>query len=124
MKKILLLLGLSTSLFSNAQTSCSGAVSITGLPTTDLTTGCVTATTSDATLSTVNGSTSGGCGAVVEEYWWSFTIGAGTPSYQIDLLNSTANRDLGFQLLSCSTTCSTTAFVGTVVSCQNATGDG
>ncbi|ASS47901.1 MAG: hypothetical protein A3D31_01610 [Candidatus Fluviicola riflensis] len=124
MKKILLLLGLSTSLFSNAQTSCSGAVSITGLPTTDLTTGCVTATTSDATLSTVNGSTSGGCGAVVEEYWWSFTIGAGTPSYQIDLLNSTANRDLGFQLLSGSTTCSTTAFVGTVVSCQNATGDG
>lgn len=124
MKKILVFLGLSTSLFSHAQNSCSGAVAISGLPTTDLSQGCVTATTSDAVLSTVNGTTSGGCGTVVEEYWWSFTIGAGTPSYQIDLLNSTVNRDIGFQLLSGSTTCSTTAFVGTVVTCQNATGNG
>ncbi len=124
MKKIILLLGLSVSLFSHAQNSCSGAVNITGLPTVVGNQGCVSATTSDGTLSTVNGTTSGGCGTVVEEYWWSFTVGAGTPIYQIDLNNGTANRNIGFQLLSGSTTCSTTAFVGTMVTCQNATGNG
>lgn len=124
MRNFLVFLGLSVSLFSNAQNSCSGAVTITGLPTTDYTQGCVSATTSDGTLSTVNGTTSGGCGAVVEEYWWSFTVGAGTPNYQIDLVNGTTNRNIGFQLLSGSTTCSATAFVGTVMTCQNATGNG
>lgn len=126
MKKLGLLsaLILSIAFSAKSQTSCSGAVAISGLPTTDYAQGCVTATTSDATLSTVNGTTSGSCGTVVEEYWMSFTIPAGTPNYQIDLLNSTANRNIGFQLLNGTTGCSTTAWTGNVVTCQNATGNG
>lgn len=125
MKKLLLVLVTFVAIsFVYAQNSCSGAVSITGLPTTDYTQGCVTATTSDGTLSTVNGSTSGGCGAVVEEYWFTFTIPAGLPNYQIDLINSTANRNIGFQLMNGTTGCSATAWTGNVITCQNATGNG
>lgn len=126
MKKIILLFGfVGTIVFAvKSQTSCSAAVAISGLPTTDYSQGCVTATTSDGTLSTVNGTTSGGCGTVVEEYWMSFTIPAGTPNYQIDLVNSTANRNIGFQLLNGTTACSATAWTGNMVTCQNATGNG
>lgn len=108
----------------NAQTSCSSPVSLSGLPTTENSTGCVSGTTSDGTLSTVNGTTSGGCGTVVEEYWYSFTIPAGLPNYQIDLYNGSATRNLGFQILQGETSCSATAWTGTVATCQNATGGG
>lgn len=125
MKKFLLILVTLVAINSVfSQTSCSSPTTITGLPTTDYSQGCVSATTSDGTLSTVNGSTSGGCGAVVEEYWFSFTIPAGLPNYQIDLQNIPAGRDLGFQLLNGTTLCTAVAWTGNIVTCQNANGNG
>jgi Secretion system C-terminal sorting domain len=118
MKKMLLLLGLSTSLFSNAQTSCSGAFAFGAAPPIG-TQSCLTGVNvTDATLSTMSPATA--CGAPNREFWMSFTVSAATAhSFIFDMTDGTGSSNVGFQILSATTVCNATNWTGTILDCDN-----
>lgn len=121
MKKILLLLGLSTTLFSNAQTSCSGAFAFGAAPPI-ATQSCLTGVNvTDNVLSTMSPATA--CGAPNREFWMSFTVSAATAhSFIFDMTDGTGSNDVGFQILSATTVCNTTNWTGTILDCDNDAG--
>lgn len=122
MKKILLLLGLSTTLFSNAQTSCSGAFAFGAAPPI-ATQSCLTGVNvTDNVLSTMSPATA--CGTPNREFWMSFTVSAATAhSFIFDMTDGTGSNDVGFQILSATTVCNTTNWTGTILDCDNDAGN-
>ena len=118
MKKILVFLGLSVSLFSNAQNSCSTAFGFGAAPPIG-TQSCLTGVNvTDNTLSTMSPATA--CGTPNREYWMSFTVSAATAhSFIFDFADGTGNNDCGFQILSATSVCTAGAWTGTILDCDN-----